>query len=183
MGSASLTHGVTQARQRELLVRGVRVAAAITAIDLLLGVQEQGRPGHVVIKVEDVQVYAAHIEDADQNKIPGQSCKLFVQTNNLLVKRIGVGSVVSPKDDEQWLIFSGCNFSCLLVIRVPQRLRFLRAENGSEGKEHDDAETRFHAVAYPIKASGGRQPPVFVATNGIKGLTLPELRPLFCPAR
>src|SRR5260370_11177693 len=103
-----------------MLVRGVRIVAAVAAKDFLLGVQEQGGPGHVVIKIKYVQVHTAHVEHADQNKISGQSCKLFVETNNLLVKPAAVGSVVSPKNDEQELAFSARNLFRLLVIGVPQ---------------------------------------------------------------
>src|SRR5712692_3850122 len=146
-----------------MLVGGVGVTAAVAAIDLLLGIQEQGGPGHVVIKIEYVQVHTAHVERADQNKIPGQLSKLFVETNNLLVKPAAVGSVVSPKNDEQELGFSACNLFRLLVIGVPQRPVPLRCgEKGTrEDKEDDSDKPPFHEAECPPWASGGRQPPDF----------------------
>src|SRR5712692_6972485 len=140
-----------------MFVRGVRIAAAVAAKDFLLGVQEQGGPGHVVIKIEDIEAHTAHVEDADQNKISGQPCKLFVETNNLLVKPAAVGSVVSPKNDEQELGFSACNLFRLLVIGVPQRPVPLGCgEKGTrEDKEDDSDKPPFHEAECPPWASGG----------------------------
>jgi hypothetical protein len=98
-----------------------------------MAIHEKRGPGQIEIKIEDVQVRAARIGDAQQHKLLGEGGDLFVQTNNLLVKPFAVGSAFSPKDGKNRLVLSDRLRLRRGVVLQPRWLSirfFLRTQGG-----------------------------------------------------
>jgi hypothetical protein len=68
-----------------------------------------------------VQIDAAHVEDADQDKGPGQLADRIVETNNLLVEGTGVASGLAADDNQEWSASLLRDEPGKLVIGVPTR--------------------------------------------------------------
>jgi hypothetical protein len=54
-------HGMLEPLDRQVFHGGVRIPAAETAIDLAFAIHEESDPRQVEIKIEDIQVDAAHV--------------------------------------------------------------------------------------------------------------------------
>src|SRR5262249_10211531 len=82
-------------------------------------------------------VHAAHVRKAEQDKLLGEGCDFFVQTNNLLVKTHAVGSPFSPKDDEKRLVLAQRLRPGLGIILQPDRSFFgiRRLPNGTDAQK------------------------------------------------
>ena len=97
---------VLKSGQRQIAVGRRSVSTAEAAIDFLMAVHEERGPSQIVIEIKYVQVHAAHVRNAEQDELLGEGSNFFVETNNLLVKPLAVGSPLSPEHDEQRLILA-----------------------------------------------------------------------------
>ena len=80
-----------------------RVAAAVAAVDRLVGVQEEHVPGQVVVELEAAQVHPGDLDQADADELVGDFGDVLVETNNLLVDRGAVASGLAAEDEEDRL--------------------------------------------------------------------------------
>jgi hypothetical protein len=100
-------HGEAEPRQGEPAFGALGFAAAVAAVDLLVGVQEEAVPGQVEVEIEEVEVEAGDPVEPDQDELFGDVGDLL-QTNNLFVKRFRVRSGHSPEDEEDRLAGLTC---------------------------------------------------------------------------
>src|SRR5262249_1526893 len=95
------------------------VAAAEAAVDLLVGVQEERRPGEVVVEVEHVEVDAAHVDHTGEDELPREVGDLLVETNNLFVEALAVQSALAAEDEEDRLAAVAGGGPCPGVVGDP----------------------------------------------------------------
>src|SRR5207244_2229717 len=94
---------IPQSGNRKVRFRGSGVPAAESTVHMAIGVYEEPGPGEVIIEVKDIQIDAARIGDADEDKPLLHAGDLFVETNNLLVEAFAVLSPFTSKHDEERL--------------------------------------------------------------------------------
>jgi hypothetical protein len=74
-----------------------------------------------VVERKDVEVDAAHVDDAGENKLAGEVGNFLVETNNLLVETRAVNSALATEDEENRLAGSASGGLRLRVVDDPGR--------------------------------------------------------------
>ncbi len=115
-------HGEAQPFQAVARVGSLWVAAAESAVDFPVGVQEKCRPGHVVIELEQAQVSAGDANQAHADELVGEVLDLF-QTDNLPVKLVAIPSRIAAEDHHHRLARLLRLHACRLQRGMPTLLR------------------------------------------------------------
>lgn len=101
MGIEHQTHGVLQSSRGHAPFSVLGVATTVTTVDVVVGIQERGSPGQVEIELEQANIRAVHLQDADADELLHQVNQFWgSRTNDLFVKSEAVRSPFSPEDDE-----------------------------------------------------------------------------------
>ncbi|MSQ97159.1 MAG: hypothetical protein EXR98_21760 [Gemmataceae bacterium] len=95
-------HGEVKTGQRVARVRPHGIAAAESAVDFALGIQEKRRPGQVPVELEEVEIDPLDAQEADADELTGEIVDLL-QTDNLPVKRVAIPSGVAAKHKHERL--------------------------------------------------------------------------------
>ena len=91
-------HGVSQPGQRQPRFGVPGVATSITAVNMLIGIQEEHHHGHIVIEFKQIQIDAGNLGPPDEDEPICEVLYLF-KTNNLLVKLETITSRDAAKDN------------------------------------------------------------------------------------
>jgi hypothetical protein len=111
-------HGVSQPGQRQPRFGVPGVATSITAVNMLIGIQEEHHHGHVVIEFKQIQIDAGNFGPPDADELICEVLYLF-KTNNLLVKFKTITSRDAAKDNHQRPVRRAGLANGLCVIERP----------------------------------------------------------------
>jgi hypothetical protein len=93
---------VVQAGQRLPFVGPLGVAAAVAAIHLAVGVQEEHRQGQVVVELEQIEVNVVNAGEPDADEVVGKILEAL-ETDNLPVENMAGDSRHAAQHDHQRL--------------------------------------------------------------------------------
>jgi hypothetical protein len=111
------------------------IPASIAAVYLPFGVCKERSPSQVIIKVELIQIHAAHVGDAHEHELVGEMGNLLVETNNLLVESFAVRSPLASEDQKDWLVRFAPRRDTFLIIGNPTgRSRLVLLTVGRESR-------------------------------------------------
>ena len=99
-----------------------RVTAAVTTVDLFIGIQKEHHHGQVKVERKQFKIDAINVGQADAYELVGDVLNSF-QTNNLLVKLEAVPSRDAAKDDHHRPIRFSSMLPAFLVAGHPSKLQ------------------------------------------------------------
>jgi len=121
-----LCHGKTQSFQRNPAMRIGRSSAAVSSINLAVGIHEEGRPSEIVIEFKVIEIDAGNANETHAYEFLCHIAEAF-ETNNLLVEFMTIRSGLAPENHHHGLAGHAGGGFCLFEISQPAVFSDLRS--------------------------------------------------------